>query len=175
MLEAGEESFYIARRMIRFASKVVGNADPQALAGGSTSDGGLSLCRAAGRESRSRPGCCLPSHRPEFKCSCTAFQNAQRDMREIENMPVPLHIRNAPTTLMNDLGYGKDYKYPRDYADLFVEEEYLPENLKGKIYYQPSDRDLREIKKLLEHCRKKKGEKAPPRSLSPFEEEGKEI
>jgi len=54
-------------------------------------------------------------------------------------MPVPLHIRNAPTTLTRDLGYGKDYKYPHDYAGFFVEEEYLPENLKEKIYYQPSD------------------------------------
>jgi len=75
-------------------------------------------------------------------------------------MPVPLHIRNAPTTLMKDLGYGKEYKYPHDYPDHFVEEEYLPENLKGRTYYHPTEQGFeKEIKKRLEVWRKKKGEK----------------
>jgi putative ATPase len=75
-------------------------------------------------------------------------------------MPVPLHIRNAPTSLMRDLGYGKGYKYPHDYPEHFVEEEYLPENLKGRVYYHPSDQGLeREIKKRLEYWRRKKSEK----------------
>ena len=176
MLEAGEDPHYIARKMIRFASEDVGNADPQALQVAVSAmeafhfvglpEGDLALAQAAAYLATA----------PNSNALYTAFQKDQRDIREIENMPVPLHIRNAPTTLMRDLGYGKDYKYPHDYADLFVEEEYLPENLKGKIYYQPSDQGFeREIKTRLEHWRKKKGEKAPPPSLSPFEEEGKEI
>ena len=73
-------------------------------------------------------------------------------------MPVPLHIRNAPTSLMKNLGYGKDYKYPHDYPDHFVEEEYLPENLRGKIYYRPAEEGFeREVKRRLEGWRKKKG------------------
>jgi putative ATPase len=72
-------------------------------------------------------------------------------------MPVPLHIRNAPTNLMKDLGYGKGYKYPHDYPDHFVGEEYLPVNLKGRIYYHPSDQGFeREIKKRLEDWRRRK-------------------
>ena len=76
-------------------------------------------------------------------------------------MPVPLHIRNAPTSLMKDLGYGKDYKYPHDFPEHFVEEEYLPEeNLKGRNYYRPADLGFeREIKKRLEYWRKRKSEK----------------
>jgi len=85
------------------------------------------------------------------------MQGVERDVRELENMPVPLHIRNAPTSLMKDLGYGKEYKYPHDYPDHFVDEEYLPENLKGKTYYKPSDQGFeKEVKRRLEYWRAKK-------------------
>jgi putative ATPase len=70
---------------------------------------------------------------------------------------VPLHIRNAPTTLMKDLGYGKDYKYPHDYQDHYVEEDYLPENLKGRTYYHPAELGFeREIKRRLDYWRRRK-------------------
>jgi len=75
-------------------------------------------------------------------------------------LPVPLHIRNAPTSLMKDLGYGKNYKYPHDYPEHFVKEEYLPENLKGRVYYEPAGFGFeREIKKRLDYWRKKKTDK----------------
>ena len=160
MLEAGEDPLYIARRMIRFASEDVGNADPQALQVSVSAmqafhfiglpEGNLALAQAA----------VYLATAPKSNALYTAFQGVQRDIREQENMPVPLHIRNAPTSLMKDLGYGKGYKYPHDYPDHFVEEEYLPENLKGRIYYHPSDQGLeREIKKRLEDWRKRKSEK----------------
>jgi putative ATPase len=97
---------------------------------------------------------------PKSNALYAAYQRVKKDVRELENMPVPLHIRNAPTSLMEDLGYGKGYQYPHDFPDHFVEEEYLPENLKGKIYYHPSDQGFeREIKKRLEGWRWKKKER----------------
>ena len=160
MLEAGEDPLYIARRMIRFASEDVGNADPQALQVAVSAmeafhfiglpEGDLALAQAA----------VYLATAPKSNAIYTAYQRVQKDVRELENMPVPLHIRNAPTSLMKDLGYGKGYKYPHDYPDHFVEEEYLPENLKGRIYYHPSDQGFeREIKKRLEYWRRKKNEK----------------
>ncbi len=160
MLEAGEDPLYIARRMIRFASEDVGMADPQALQVAVAAqqafhfvglpEGNLALAQAA----------VYLATVPKSNALYTAFQRVQREVRETENMPVPLHIRNAPTQLMGDLGYGKDYKYPHDYPDHFVEEEYLPENLKGRTYYHPTEQGFeKEIKRRLEYWRRKKNEK----------------
>ncbi len=160
MLESGEDPLYIARRMVRFASEDVGLADPQALQMTVAAqeafhfiglpEGDLALVQAA----------VYLATAPKSNAIYTAYQNAQKDIRELENMPVPLHIRNAPTPLMQDLGYGKDYKYPHDYPDHFVEEEYLPENLKGRTYYHPTEQGFeKNIKTRLENWRKKKTEK----------------
>jgi len=160
MLEAGEDPLYIARRMIRFASEDVGNADPQALQVAVSAmeafhfiglpEGDLALAQAA----------VYLATAPKSNALYTAYQTVKKDVRELENMPVPLHIRNAPTSLMKDLGYGKGYQYPHDYPNHFVEEEYLPENLKGRTYYHPSDQGFeREIKKRLENWRKGKNER----------------
>lgn len=157
MLEAGEDPLYIARRMIRFASEDVGNADPQALQVSVAAmqafhfigppEGNLALAQAA----------VYLATAPKSNSLYTAYQAVQKDVRELENLPVPLHLRNPVTSLMKDLGYGKDYKYPHNYPDHFVEEEYLPENLKGKIYYHPSDQGVeKEMKKRLELWRKRR-------------------
>jgi putative ATPase len=160
MLEAGEDPLYIARRMIRFASEDVGMADPQALQVAVAAqeafhfvglpEGNLALAQAA----------VYLATAPKSNALYTAYQKVQKDVRETENMPVPLHIRNPVTSLMKDIGYGKDYKYPHDYPDHFVEEEYLPENLRGRTYYHPTEQGFeREIKKRLEYWRRKKNEK----------------
>jgi putative ATPase len=160
MLEAGEDPLYIARRMIRFASEDVGMADPQALQVAVAAqeafhfvglpEGNLALAQAA----------VYLATAPKSNALYTAYQRVQKDVRETENMPVPLHIRNAPTKLMEDLGYGKDYKYPHDYPGHFVEEEYLPENLRGRTYYHPTEQGFeREINKRLEYWRRKRSEK----------------
>ena len=157
MLEAGEDPLYIARRMVRFASEDVGMADPQALQVAVSAmeafhfiglpEGSLALAQAA----------VYLATAPKSNALYTAYEGVQRDVRELENMPVPLHIRNAPTSLMKHLGYGRGYKYPHDYPGHFVEEEYLPENLKGRTYYHPTEQGFeREIKKRLESWRKKK-------------------
>ncbi|MGD0915267.1 MAG: replication-associated recombination protein A [Thermodesulfobacteriota bacterium] len=160
MLEAGEDPLYIARRMIRFASEDVGMADPQALQVTVAAmeafhfiglpEGNLALAQAA----------VYLATAPKSNALYSAYQEVEKDVRQLENMPVPLHIRNAPTSLMKDLGYGKGYKYPHDYPEHFIEEEYLPENLKGRIYYHPTELGLeREIKKRLEYWRTKKNGK----------------
>jgi putative ATPase len=157
MLEAGEDPLYIARRMVRFASEDIGMADPQALPMAVSAmeafhfiglpEGNLALAQAA----------VYLSTAPKSNSLYLAYRGVERDIKELENLPVPFHIRNAPTSLMRDLGYGKDYKYPHDYPDHFVTEEYLPENLKGKVYYHPSDQGFeREIKRRLENLRKRK-------------------
>ena len=159
MIEAGEDPLYIARRMIRFASEDIGMADPQALPIAVSAmqafhfvglpEGTLALAQAA----------VYLATAPKSNALYVAYQEVERDVREAPNMPVPLHIRNAPTSLMKDLGYGKDYKYPHDYPDHFVPEEYLPENLRGRTYYRPADLGFeREIRKRLEYWKRKKKE-----------------
>lgn len=160
MIEAGEDPLYIARRMIRFASEDVGMADPQALPITVAAmqafhfiglpEGTLALAEAA----------VYLATAPKSNALYVAYGNVQRDVRETENMPVPLHIRNAPTRLMKDLGYGKDYKYPHDYAEHFIEEEYLPENLRGRVYYHPAELGFeKEVKRRLEYWRSRKKQK----------------
>jgi putative ATPase len=161
MIEAGEDPLYIARRMIRFASEDVGMADPQALPITVSAmqafhfvglpEGTLALAQAA----------VYLATAPKSNALYVAYQEVEKDVREAPNMPVPLHIRNAPTSLMKDLGYGKDYKYPHDYPDHFVPEEYLPENLRGRTYYRPADLGFeREIRKRLEYWKRRKKEES---------------
>jgi len=139
MLEGGEDPLYIARRMVRFASEDVGNADPQALqvAVAATDafrfigppEGHLALAQATVYLA------CSPKSNAVYR----GFENMIRDVRGAEALPVPLHLRNAPTDLMRKLGYGRAYKYPHDYPGHFVDEEYLPENLRGRTYYHPGE------------------------------------
>lgn len=150
MLEAGEDPLYIVRRMVRFASEDVGNADPQALqiAMAATEafrfigspEGNLALAQAA----------IYLASAPKSNAVYLAYEEMIKDLQGKEALPVPLHLRNAPTDLMKKLGYGKGYKYPHDYQEHFVEEDYLPENLKGRVYYNPRDKGFEgEIKKRL--------------------------
>ena len=157
MLDAGEDPLYIARRLIRFASEDVGNADPHALQIAVSAmeayrfvgspEGDLALAHSA----------VYLACAPKSNALYTAYSKVQNDIQKTQALPVPLHIRNAPTSLMKELGYGKDYKYPHNFPDGYVEEDYLPENLRGRTYYQPTDRGFEaEIKKRLEKWRKRK-------------------
>ena len=139
MLSAGEDPYYIARRMIRFASEDVGNAAPGALqitlaaaeayrTLGSP-EGELALAQAA----------VYLATAPKSNRTYAAWQRAMKDAETGGSLPVPLHIRNAPTRLMKELGYGKEYKYPHDFADGFVADNYFPEELGRRTYYNPSE------------------------------------
>ena len=139
MLVAGEDPLYIARRMVRFASEDIGNADPQALIISIAAkqafhfiglpEGELALAQAAVYLA------CAPKSNSLY----TGFGRVKETITQTGYLPVPLHIRNAPTKLMKDLDYGKDYKYAHDYADAYVPQEYLPEKLQGQVFYKPKE------------------------------------
>ncbi|MBF8257699.1 MAG: AAA ATPase central domain protein [Actinobacteria bacterium] len=139
MLSAGEDPLYVARRMIRFASEDVGNAAP----------GALQLTIAAAEAYRvlgSPEGELALAHAAVYLATApksnrvyTAFGRAMKDAESRGSHPVPLHLRNAPTSLMKDLGYGEKYQYPHDFADAFVQENYFPETLGRRKYYEPSE------------------------------------
>jgi len=155
MLEAGEDPLYIARRMVRFASEDVGNADPQALSVAMAAmqafqfiglpEGELALAQAA----------VYLATAPKSNAVYRAYDRARDAIRKTGSLPVPLHIRNAPTKLMKELGYGKDYRYAHDYEDAYVPQEYLPEALRGDIYYRPTGRGYEKtLQERLEKWRK---------------------
>ena len=134
MLEGGEDPLYIARRLVRFAVEDVGVADPQALVIAIAArdavhfigrpEGDLALAECVVYLARA----------PKNNSLYLAYAEAKQDALSTQAEPVPLHIRNAPTALMKKLGYGKDYKYPHDYPDAHVEQDYLPKKLKNRKY-----------------------------------------
>ncbi|MEN9558069.1 MAG: hypothetical protein RL141_438 [Candidatus Parcubacteria bacterium] len=133
MLEAGEDPLYVARRLVRFASEDIGLADPQALL---QAVAAYQACHFIGM-----PECnvilaqCVAylARAPKSNALYVAYGAAAHDVRTAPNDPVPLHIRNAPTAFMKEMGYGKGYKYNPDF-DGPVDQDYLPERLKGKTY-----------------------------------------
>ncbi|MBI4841857.1 MAG: replication-associated recombination protein A [candidate division NC10 bacterium] len=156
MLASGEDPLYIARRLIRFASEDIGNADPSALSLAvaakdayhflGTPEGELALAQCVAYLATA----------PKSNAVYVAFNEAQADVASAPAEPVPLHIRNAPTPLMKDLGYGEGYKYAHDYPDAQVEQDHLPESLRGRKYYRPTDRGLEaEIQKRLAAWRRR--------------------
>jgi putative ATPase len=139
MLAGGENPLYIARRMIRFASEDVGNAAPGALAITlSAAEAYRTLGSPEGELALAQAAVYLATA-PKSNRVYVAFQRAMEDAKSRGSHPVPMHLRNAPTRLMRDLGYGKKYQYPHDFADGFVPEEYFPETLGRRTYYEPSE------------------------------------
>jgi putative ATPase len=154
MLAAGEDPFYVARRMVRFASEDIGNADPSALGVALNAmeafkflghpEGELALAQAA----------VYLATAPKSNSIYAAFGKVHAVIKNTGSLPVPFHIRNAPTQLMQDLGYGKDYKYAHDYRNAIVAQEHLPAELKGQQFYFPTRRGFEKtIKERLEKWR----------------------
>lgn len=146
MLEAGEDPLYIGRRMVRFASEDVGNADPNALIIALNAveafrflghpEGELALVQAA----------VYLATAPKSNSLYVAYGKAQQIIKKTGALPVPLHIRNAPTTLMKNLGYGKDYQYAHDFEHAIVYQDYLPEPIRNhSSFYTPTDRGFEKI------------------------------
>lgn len=139
MLEAGEEPKFIARRLIILASEDVGNADPQALVVATSAFTAVTyIGLPEGRLVLAQATTYLASA-PKSNASYKALSEAQKDVRENPVEPVPLHLRNAPTKLMQESGYGHGYLYPHNYDENFVEQQYLPEKLEDRIYYRPTE------------------------------------
>lgn len=135
MLEGGEDPIYVARRLVRFASEDIGLADPQALI--------QAVAAMQAAHLIGMPECTVHlaqvvvymAKAPKSNALYTAYGAAAADARETSDLPVPIHLRNAPTKLMKELGYGKDYKYNPNFKGP-VDQEYLPKELKGKKYYK---------------------------------------
>lgn len=137
MVEGGEDPSFIARRMLILASEDIGNANPTALVIATNCFQAVNVI--GWPESRiilSQTAVYLASS-PKSNASYMAINAAQSEVRNSGDLPVPLHIRNAPTNLMKDMGYGKNYLYSHDYDNNFSPQEYLPEKLSGKVFYQP--------------------------------------
>ena len=150
MLEAGEDPLFVARRMVIFAAEDVGNAEPQALqVAVAAKDAVHFVGLPEGRIPLAQAATFLATC-PKSNAAYRAMLGASEDVRASGALPVPLHLRNAPTPLMKGLGYGAEYRYPHDYADAVVEQDYLPERLAGRRYYEPTDRGReREIAERL--------------------------
>jgi len=137
MLEAGEDPLFILRRIVILASEDVGNADPRGLQMAVSALQAFQLVgMPEGRIIMAQAVTYLATA-PKSNASYTGIDAALAEVRRSGGLPVPLHIRNAPTKLMKEIGYGKGYRYAHDYDDAVVQQEYLPDRLKGTKYYDP--------------------------------------
>ena len=150
MIEAGEDPRFIARRMVIFASEDVGNADPQALSVATAAAQAVEFVGMPEAQINLAHAATYLATAPKSNASYVALLAAKEDVKRTLNLPVPLHLRNAPTPLMKELGYGKGYKYPHNFPGARIKQEYLPGKLKGKRYYHPTQRGFeRTISKRL--------------------------
>ena len=139
MIEAGEDIGFIARRLLILAAEDIGIANPTALVlANSTFQAVTSVGYPEGRILLSECVIYLATS-PKSNTAYKAINEAQEKVRQTGNLPIPLHLRNAPTKLMKEIGYGEDYKYAHDYKNQFIEQEFLPEEIKGTKLYQPGD------------------------------------
>jgi len=160
MLEAGEDPLYIARRVIRAASEDVGMADPQALVVAMAAqqavhfvgmpEGNLALAEAV----------VYLATAPKSNSLYLAYGAVQKEVNRGQNEPVPLHLRNPVTDLMQNIGYGKNYRLPHNYPRHFVKENYFPPSLKGRSFYKPGDLGLeKQIKERMKYWWPERSEK----------------
>ncbi|MGI9548264.1 MAG: replication-associated recombination protein A [Flavobacteriaceae bacterium] len=157
MIQGGEDIKFIARRMVISASEDIGLANPTALViANATFQAVASVGNPEARIILSQCAIYLATS-SKSNASYTAIKNAQKAVQETGDLSVPLHLRNAPTQLMKDLGYGIDYKYAHDYEQNFIDLEYLPEDLTGTTFYQPGENKREEVirKFLNEHWKGK--------------------
>jgi len=154
MLDAGEDPLFIARRMIIFAAEDVGNADPRALQVAVAAKDALHFVGLPEGRIPMAQAVTYLATAPKSNASYAAMLAAAADVKQHGPLPVPLHLRNAPTPLMKQLGYGRDYKYAHDYEGHVVAQQHLPDALKARRYYEPSEMgDERQIKDRVAHSR----------------------
>jgi putative ATPase len=162
MLERGDDPLYVARRLVRFASEDVGLADPQALQLAMAAqqavhfiglpEGALALAELV----------VYLALAPKSNALYRGYGEAVRDVAETRNDPVPIHLRNAPTRMMQDMGYGRGYRYAHDYDEGIIGQQNLPANLAGRRYFTPTDRGFEaELGRRLERVREIYARTAP--------------
>jgi putative ATPase len=157
MIEAGEDPLFIARRMVIFAAEDIGNADPRALqVAVAAKDAVHFVGLPEGRIPLAQAVTYLATA-PKSNASYKAMLAAAADVEASGALPVPIHLRNAPTNLMKELGYGKDYKYAHDYDGHIADQEHLPKELLDRRYYSPSESGYeKQIKERLQFWQEKK-------------------
>ena len=139
MIEGGEDVKFIARRMLILASEDIGNANPTAMIlANNTFQAVTTIGYSEARIILSQCAIYLASS-PKSNASYKAINKAQQVVKQTGDLSVPIHLRNAPTKLMKELGYGKDYQYAHDYESNFAFQDYLPDELQGETFYEPSD------------------------------------
>jgi putative ATPase len=159
MVEAGEDPLFIARRMVIFASEDIGNADPRAIMVANAVKDSVDFIGMPEGWIPLAQGVAYLATAPKSNASYMAYMEAADDVKKHGALPVPLHIRNAPTKLMKGLGYGKGYKYPHSFKDAVADQDYLPDSLKGRAYYRPTDRGYdRNIAQMMRERKEKKKE-----------------
>jgi len=150
MMKGGEEPKFIARRMIILASEDIGNAEPNALVMATNAFTAVNYIGMPEAALVLAQTAIYLASCPKSNASYKALNKAKEDIEKYNALDVPVHLRNAPTKLMKELNYGKDYKYSHDFENNFVEQDYLPEEIKDKIYYEPTENGAEsEFKKRL--------------------------
>ena len=142
MLEAGEDPLYVARRVVRFASEDIGNADPRALEVALAAKDAVHFLGMPEANTALAQAVVYLAAAPKSNAVYVAYGKAAEDATRDVASPVPLHLRNAPTRLMKDLGYGRGYRYAHDEREGVAEMSCLPEHLEGRRYYEPTDRGV---------------------------------
>jgi putative ATPase len=140
MLEAGEDPLYVARRLVRFASEDIGLADPQALVQALAAQQAAHFVGMPEANLALAQAVVYLATAPKSNALYAAYSQVQEDVARTRADPVPMHLRNAPTPLMRQLGYGRGYQYAHDYADAEVDQQHLPDRIKDRTYYHPTDR-----------------------------------
>lgn len=145
MLDAGEDPLFIVRRMVVFASEDIGNADPRALQLALAVQQAVHFVGLPEARISLAQGVTYLATAPKSNASYLAIGKALQQVRTFGALPVPKHLRNAPTTLMKDLGYGKNYQYAHDQPQAIIRQQHLPDALVGDSYYQPTERGYEKI------------------------------
>ncbi|MFQ6618673.1 MAG: replication-associated recombination protein A [Fidelibacterota bacterium] len=152
MIESGEDPKFIARRMIIIASEDIGNADPHALTLATSAFTAVDYIGMPEAKIVLAQAAAYLASAPKSNSSYLAIEKALEEVKAGESHKIPMHLRNPVTNLMRDLKYGKGYKYPHEYPEHFTEQNYLPEKIKDKIFYHPSDQGYEKI--IFERLRK---------------------
>ena len=160
MLTAGEEPLYVLRRMTRFASEDIGLADPQALTQCLAAKDAYQFLGSPEGELAIVQACLYLATAPKSNAAYSAQKAAWKSARETGSLAPPAHILNAPTKLMKDIGYGKDYAYDHEVEDAFSGADYWPDGMAAQTYYRPAERGFeREVVKRMEWWDKKRRER----------------
>jgi putative ATPase len=154
ILEAGEDPLYVARRIIRFSSEDVGMADPGALAVAVSAYNAVHFIGMPECSVNLTQAVVYMAYAPKSNSLYLAYNKAKKDALDTISQGVPMHLRNAPTKFMRDLEYGKGYKYAHDFKEKTTDMQCLPDNLKDRKYYAPSEQGFeKNVKETLNNIK----------------------